>query len=72
MMVNTHEAKTRLSRLLEEVAAGKEVIIANAGRPVARLVPFDPPPREPGIAKGRLTRAFFKPLPDKELDRWQQ
>ena len=70
--VNTHEAKTHLSRLLEEVAAGKEVIIAHAGRPVAKLVPIGPPqPRQPGIAKGKLTQAFFEPLPDEELQAWQ-
>ena len=38
--VNIHEAKTNLSRLLEEVAAGKEIIIAKAGKPMARLVPL--------------------------------
>ncbi len=39
--VNIHEAKTHLSRLLQRVAAGEEVVIAKAGRPVARLVPVD-------------------------------
>jgi prevent-host-death family protein len=38
--VNVHEAKTHLSRLLERVEAGEEIIIARAGRPVARLVPL--------------------------------
>lgn len=38
--VNIHEAKTHLSRLLESVAAGREVIIAKAGQPVATLIPF--------------------------------
>jgi prevent-host-death family protein len=37
--VNIHEAKTHLSRLVEEVGEGKEVVIAKAGKPVARLVP---------------------------------
>jgi prevent-host-death family protein len=41
--VNIHEAKTHLSRLLERVEAGEEVIIARAGRPVARLIPFARP-----------------------------
>ena len=55
------------------VAAGEEVVIARAGHPVARLVPFDPEePRKPGLAKGRLTEAFFEPLPADELDAWQQ
>jgi prevent-host-death family protein len=71
--VNVHEAKTHLSRLLERVAAGEEVVIARAGRPVARLVPLKrEEPRQPGLAKGRLTEAFFEPLPADELDAWQQ
>lgn len=54
--VNIHEAKTHLSRLLEDVAAGEEVIIAKAGTPVARLVAFDKPvrPRTPGALRGRI------------------
>lgn len=43
-VVNVHEAKTQLSRLLEQAAQGREVIIAKAGRPVARLVPVETPP----------------------------
>ena len=71
--VNVHHAKTHLSRLLERVAAGEEVVIARAGHPVARLVPINPlEPRKPGLAKGRLTEAFFEPLPADELDAWQQ
>lgn len=55
-MVNVHEAKTQLSRLLEQVEAGEEVVIARAGRPVARLVRFRPGParRVPGRLKGRI------------------
>ena len=72
-IVNVHHAKTHLSKLLERVAAGEEVVIARAGHPVARLVPFNPEePRRPGLAKGRLTEAFFEPLPEDELDAWQQ
>jgi prevent-host-death family protein len=72
-IVNVHQAKTHLSQLLERVAAGEEVVIARAGHPVARLVPFNPnEPRRPGLAKGRLTEAFFEPLPPDELDAWQQ
>lgn len=41
--VNVHEAKTNLSRLLQRVAAGEEIIIARAGVPIARLVPIGPP-----------------------------
>lgn len=49
-MINVHAAKTQLSRLLERVAQGEEVVIAKAGKPVARLVPVEPPaaPRRPG------------------------
>lgn len=71
--VNVHQAKTHLSRLLQQVAAGEEVVIARAGHPVARLVPVAPrEPRKPGLAKGRVTEAFFEPLPDDELAAWQQ
>ena len=54
VQVNVHEAKTRFSRLLERVALGDEVVIAKAGRPVARLVPIVPEVRErhPGSARG--------------------
>jgi prevent-host-death family protein len=72
-IVNVHHAKTHLSKLLERVAAGEEIVIARAGHPVARLVPFGPKePRTPGLVKGRLTEAFFEPLPADELDAWQQ
>ena len=56
MIVNVHEAKTNLSRLLERVAAGEEVIIGKAGRPVARLVPYvqTPERRTPGRWRDRL------------------
>jgi prevent-host-death family protein len=71
--VNVHHAKTHLSKLLVRVAAGEEVVIARAGHPVARLVPINPvEPRKPGLVKGRLTDAFFEPLPADELDAWQQ
>ena len=72
-IVNVHEAKTHLSRLLEQVHAGQEIVIAKAGKPYARLVPLEvqPPVRQPGRLQGRLTDAFFKPLPDAELDAWE-
>lgn len=57
MLVNTvSEAKAQLSALLERVLAGEEVIIARAGRPIARLVPYEPTraPREPGALRGRV------------------
>jgi prevent-host-death family protein len=54
--VNIHEAKTHLSRLIEDVANGNEVLIAKGGRAMARLVPLrrDDNPRRPGMLKGKL------------------
>jgi prevent-host-death family protein len=53
--VNVYEAKTQLSRLLERVEAGEEIVIARAGTPVARLVPLSKRPRRvPGFWKGRI------------------
>ena len=68
--VNIHEAKKNLSRLIERVKAGEEVIIAKAGKPVARLVPVAlvRAIRKPGALKGRIRVGidFNAPLP-KEL-----
>ena len=65
---NVHEAKTHLSRLLDQVAAGEEVILARAGVPVARLVPVVLPAhvRELGGERGRVFIAddFDAPLPE--------
>jgi prevent-host-death family protein len=54
--INIHEAKTHLSRYVEVAAAGEEIIIAKAGKPVARLAPLQPrkPPRQLGLGKGRF------------------
>jgi prevent-host-death family protein len=54
--INIHEAKTHLSRLVDEVAAGHEVIIAKAGKPLARLVPLVAQPRAKkcGLLKGQI------------------
>jgi prevent-host-death family protein len=54
--VNIHEAKTHLSRLIEDVASGNEFLIAKGGRPMARLVPLgrDDMPRRVGLLKGKL------------------
>lgn len=68
--VNIHEAKTNLSRLVDEVANGAEVVIAKSGKPVAKLVPLakNRPVRKPGLLKGKIRIAddFDAPLP-KEL-----
>jgi prevent-host-death family protein len=61
--VNIHYAKTHLSRLIEQVEAGDSVVIANAGRPVARLVPFEAAPR-PVAAPGSLAGRGFSIGPD--------
>ena len=72
--VNIYDAKTHLSRLLDRVAAGEEIVIARAGKPVAKLVPLPPAePRRPG----RLAHLgcppdafFFDPLPEEDLRLW--
>lgn len=64
--VNIHEAKTHLSRLLERVAEGEEIVIARAGRPVARLVPWVAPRRSRrlGLYAGQIRIADdFDDLP---------
>jgi prevent-host-death family protein len=66
-VVNIYEAKTQLSKLVDEAAAGREVVIAKAGVPRARLVPLESARvrRKPGGAKGRIRIAadFDAPLP---------
>ena len=68
-MVNTHEAKTQLSKLLLRVQAGDEIVIANRGRPIAKLVPYRERegPRLPGSAKGQIlwiSDDFDAPMPE--------
>jgi prevent-host-death family protein len=69
-----HAAKTNLSRLIELAERGEEVVIARGSEPVARLVRLEAkkPARRFGAMKGRavLTEAFFEPLPEEELKRW--
>lgn len=66
-IVNIHEAKTHLSRLVDEVSAGQEIVIAKAGKPLARLVPWraDGKRRKLGILAGKFTVPddFDAPLP---------
>jgi prevent-host-death family protein len=68
--VNMHEAKTHLSKLVERVAMGEEIVIAKAGKPVAKLVKFAEPilPRKPGAWKGKvwISPDFDKPDPELE------
>ncbi len=74
--VNVHEAKTHLSRLIDQARAGEDVIIAKNNVPLVRLVPVDAaqPARRFGALKGRIKigDAFFEPLPDDELDAWDR
>ena len=72
-VVNVHQAKTRLSRLLAQVEAGEEVVIARRGTPVARLVSCKPRgKRQFGAMKDRIAidDSFFDPLPEEELKAW--
>jgi prevent-host-death family protein len=70
VQINIHEAKTHLSELLQRVRYGEEIIIAKAGKPVARLLPFQPVPqlRQPGNDAARVTIApdFDAPLSEFE------
>lgn len=73
--INIHEAKTHLSRLVEQAAAGEageEIVIAKAGKPLARLVPYAPPSREPrqlGMFNGEINipEDFDAPLTEEVL-----
>jgi prevent-host-death family protein len=73
--VNVHEAKTHLSRLLKRVAAGEEIIISKAGKPVAKLTPLSKPQtnRVPGLDKGviQIPHDFDAPLPEDLLERFE-
>jgi len=69
--INIHEAKTHFSRFVEQAAAGEEIIIAKAGKPVAKLVPLDAAPQKKtlGLFKGTLQvpEDFDAPLPDEVI-----
>ena len=71
MKYTIHQAKTNLSRLLEEAASGKEVIIARGKEPVAQIVPIGKAlkKRQPGSMAGQITYSAdaFAPLTDKDL-----
>lgn len=73
-IVNVHQAKTHLSRLLVQVEAGEDVVISRRGEPVARLVGCKArSKRQPDVLKGKLTipDEFFDPLPEEELREWE-
>ena len=67
-LVNIHQAKSTLSKLVERVESGEEIVIARAGKPIARLVPYRsaPPVRRPGSLKGLLV--VHGDLEDRALD----
>jgi prevent-host-death family protein len=74
--VNIHEAKTHLSRLLKRVAAGEEIVISRAGRPIARLVPLqrNTAARILGQDAGlfEVPKDFDEPLPEEVLEEFEK
>jgi prevent-host-death family protein len=78
MIVNIHAAKTHLSKLVDQAANGDEIVIARAGKPVAKLVPLSvseaPMRRVLGALAGRfkLPPDFDAPLPDDEIDAFER
>jgi prevent-host-death family protein len=74
-IVNIHEAKTHLSRLIDEVAAGAEIIIAKAGKPTARLSPINAPVKKKnlGLLRGKIKVAddFNMPLDNDVLAQFE-
>lgn len=74
--VNIHAAKTHLSRLIDQVASGAEIVIAKAGKPVAKLVPLAPAEgkkRRLGLLAGRakIPPNFDDPLPNEILESFE-
>jgi prevent-host-death family protein len=66
-IVNIHEAKTHFSKLVDAVIHGKEIIIAMAGKPVAKLAPIEKKKKRPlGLLKGKIktSKGFYDPLPE--------
>jgi len=73
-VINIHEAKTHLSRLVERAAAGEEIIIAKAGKPRARLITYAEKslPRQPGQLRGQLWVAEdFDETPESLLEAFE-
>jgi prevent-host-death family protein len=73
--INIHEAKTHLSRLVEEASEGEEIVIAKAGKPVARLVPVKKPSRRRklGVLAGKFAvpSDFDAPLPEEVIEMFE-
>ena len=73
-IVNMHQAKSTLSRLVERAVAGEEIVIARNGKPLVRLTPVLDKPREriPGRFKGRIWMApDFDVMSDEEIADWE-
>ncbi|MEA2744731.1 MAG: hypothetical protein QOF90_3689 [Acetobacteraceae bacterium] len=72
-LVNLYDAKSQLSRLIDRAAAGEDIVIARAGKPIVRLVPVeDALPRQPGLLAGlTVPDALFDPLTDDEQNLWE-
>ena len=75
-VITIHEAKTNLSRLIEQAERGEDVVISRGKKPVVRLVPVAKPTgkRTFGLFKGKweVSDDFFDPLPQDELDLWEK
>jgi len=73
-VVNMHEAKTTLSRLVERALAGEEIVIARNGKPLVRLVPVPakPEPRVPGRLKGQIWISPDFEFTDEEIDDFEK
>ncbi len=73
--INIHEAKTHLSRIAEDVAAGEEIIVAKAGKPKMKLVPIDAGKKKIkfGVLRGKIhiRDDFDAPLPPEILDAFE-
>jgi prevent-host-death family protein len=72
-IVNIHEAKTHFSKLIDAVLHGNEIVIAMAGKPVAKLGPIGKTPRRFGVLKGKIKIAkdFDAPLPDEFITEFE-
>jgi prevent-host-death family protein len=75
-IVNMHQAKTSLSRLVERALAGEDIVIARNGQPLVKLVPVpnERQPRVPGRGKGKIWIApdAFDSMTEEELDLWEK
>lgn len=74
-IVNIYDAKTRLSQLVDQAAAGEDVVVARNGKPLVRITRLDPKrPIRFGVLKGevRIAADFDAPLPDDVLARFEE